>query len=82
MIRRWDKAGVPHKGWRCIRASDLRFEHGDYYEPQVCQMCGNERLRFVHLMRHDDYPSDLLVGCVCASKMEGNSAAPRSANER
>ena len=41
------------------------------------EMCGNERIRFVHLMQHPDYPHELRVGCVCAEKMSDDYVNPR-----
>lgn len=48
----WSTAGITHKGWLCVEVIDLRAdvtpsEETDY---AVCQMCGNERIRFVHVM--------------------------------
>jgi len=77
MPKLWDQIGVPHKGWRCIYLVDLCFEQGDDYEPEVCQMCGQENLRYVHTMQHPDYPHALKVGCVCAEKMEDDYIGPR-----
>ena len=35
----------------------------------TCEMCGNECVRYVHVMEHPDHPEQLEVGCVCAEKM-------------
>lgn len=45
------------------------------------EMCGNERIRFVHLMQHPDYPHELRVGCVCAEKMSDDYVNPRKAED-
>ena len=42
----------------------------------VCEMCGNERVRFVHTMEHEEHER-LDVGCVCAEKMSGDYVNPR-----
>ena len=72
----WSQPDVPHAGWRCIGVVDLRptgdgdYEHGiGDYEPGLCEMCGNEQLRFVHTMEHSEYPDRLEVGRICAEKM-------------
>ena len=65
----WSQPGVPHKGWRCISVDDLRPPEGGEYESGVCEMCHNEKLRFIHTMKHNEYPDQLEVGCVCAEKM-------------
>ena len=44
-------------------------------------MCGRERIRFVHIMRHPDYPDELRVGCVCAEKMSDDYVNPRRAED-
>lgn len=79
MSNRWDKPGVPHKGWVCITVFDTRadgasVEAATYNE---CQMCGNEKIRYVHVMRHSDYGEELQVGCQCAEKMSDDYLGPR-----
>lgn len=76
--RHWNRPGIPHKGWRCVDAIDLERATPD----AVCQMCGRERLRFVHTMRHPDYPDHLQVGCVCAAKMESDPSAAANRERR
>ncbi len=53
---RWDQPGVPHKGWRCVDVVDLRAngEPADDTDYATCQMCGNEKIRYVHIMDHPD----------------------------
>jgi hypothetical protein len=65
----WNHPGVPHKDWRCVGIEDLKDDEDGDYEPATCQMCGNESLRFVHSMEHDDYDGRIEAGCVCAEKM-------------
>ncbi len=65
-MNRWDRKGVPHGGWTCIHIEDMG-------EPcHTCEMCGQQEIRFVHTMRHDEYIHELDVGCVCAMKMDRN----------
>lgn len=71
----WDTAGIPHKGWECIAVQDLEPEDECGYAS--CQMCGNERIRYVHLMKHDWYCDELEVGCICAEKMSDDYVNPR-----
>ena len=68
---RWDQPGVPHKGWRCVDVVDLRAdgESADETDYATCQMCGNEKIRYVHIMEHPDLDENFEVGCVCAEKM-------------
>lgn len=76
---RWDKVGIPHKGWNCIDVIDLRGDGAgsDETSYETCQMCGHEKIRFVHVMEHTDQEDSLRVGCVCAEKMSGDYVGPR-----
>ena len=70
-LGKWSQSGVPHKGWSCVGFDDLD-------EPSaICEMCEHQEIRYVHTMRHPDYPELLNVGCVCAEKMEADYASAR-----
>jgi hypothetical protein len=79
----WNHAGIPQKGWVCIGMVDLGEDledmdadsRRDYYE--TCQMCNHEGIRYVHIMRHDNYQEDLRVGQQCAEKMENDYVNPK-----
>jgi len=61
----WSQPGVPHKGWEFVPPMH------DLGEPRfICEMCQHMVIRYVHTMRHPDYPTTLDVGCVCAGNME------------
>lgn len=76
-MNRWDQKGIPHKGWECEGVIDLRGDDAaEDTAYAVCEMCGNERIRFVHRMAHPDGMS-LGVGCVCAEKMTDDYEGPR-----
>jgi hypothetical protein len=66
---RWDQPGVPHKGWSFVDMEDA------HTASSTCEMCSNERVRYVHLMSHPQYQS-LRVGRVCAEKMQDDYVAP------
>lgn len=79
-----DEPGVPHKGWTCIDILDLRPDARpdsreqapeSFYE--TCEMCGQERIRYLHVMEHAEYRDSLRVGCVCAGKMSGDYEGAR-----
>jgi hypothetical protein len=54
---KWSDPGIPHKGWECIDFEDLD-------EPsETCEMCEFQTIRYVHVMRHPEYPSPLRCGC-------------------
>lgn len=75
----WNREGIPHKGWKCIDVFDLadEIEAGEEILYEQCEMCGNEKIRYVHVMKHQDFPEELHVGCVCAEKMSGDYVNPR-----
>jgi hypothetical protein len=76
---RWDQLGVPHKGWHCEDVVDLRAggESADAIDYATCQMCGNEKIRYVHIMAHPNLDEQFNVGCVCAEKMSGDYEGPK-----
>lgn len=61
---KWSEPGVPHRGWHVV--DYFKLDEQDH----ICEMCEKQRVMFVHVMRHEDYPDDLKVGCVCAGHME------------
>jgi len=80
----WDKKDVPHKGWKCIDMIDLCEDIDDIdYETRrleiykQCEMCGQEGVRYIHVMEHPDCKYHLNVGLVCAEKMENEYAPTR-----
>ncbi|WP_047835787.1 MULTISPECIES: hypothetical protein [unclassified Cupriavidus] len=81
---RWDQPGVPHKGWHCVDVVDLRAdgEPADDTDYATCQMCGNEKIRYVHIMEHPDVEEALDVGCVCAEKMSDDYDGPKRREAR
>jgi hypothetical protein len=67
----WARPGVPQKGWHCVGVTDLD-------EPSAtCEMCQHQIIRYVHHMRHPDYPLELSCGCYCAGRMEMDHVAAR-----
>jgi len=43
-----------------------------------CERCGNERVRFVHVLYHPEIDKELLVGCVCAEQLTQDYDNPKS----
>lgn len=70
----WNRSGTPHCGWSCIDVVDLEPQHDDEYAS--CEMCGKEKIRYVHKMTHPSH-RELDVGCVCAEKMSGDYVNPK-----
>lgn len=67
----WNQDGIPHKGWQYLGVEDLAEDViGEEEIPyETCEMCGQEKIRYVHILRHPSYPNVMRVGCVCAEKM-------------
>ena len=76
---RWDQPGVPHKGRQCVDEDDLRADGETAHETKYAtsQICGNEKIRYVHIMEHPDLDENFDVGCVCAEKMSGDYEGPK-----
>ena len=69
-MERWDKKGVPHKGWVFEDIVDYEDEYTQ------CEMCDKEGIRFVHILSHPEY-GEIHVGCECASKMLNDYVNPQ-----
>lgn len=80
-MEEWNQKGIPHKGWYCVNAIDLAegIEPGEEVEYEQCEMCGKEKIRIVHIMKH---PEELKVGCVCAEKMSDDYINPREREKK
>lgn len=61
--------GAPLEDWFCIAVYD---EEDAVF---TCQLCGCDKVRYVHVMRHREYLDDISVGCICAGVMEGDLMA-------
>jgi len=66
MTGKWGNPNVPYCGWVCVDIQDFGSPSA------VCQMCEKEIIRYAHFMCHSNYHETLIVGCVCAGKMEGD----------
>lgn len=76
-MNEWNKSNIPHKGWRHIETIDLKADGQDESDYEVCQMCGQERIRYIHIMEHDDFEGEMRTGCVCAEKMCNDYITPK-----
>lgn len=78
-MMKWSKKGLPHKGWQCLDVIDLaeNTETGDSIPYEQCEMCGNEKIRYAHVMIYPEYPDEIHVGCICAEKMTDDYDTPR-----
>jgi len=73
--RKWNKEGIPHKGWTHQGVTDLGVP------TFTCEMCDQEEIRFVH---HLEHPTALTidVGCVCAERMTEDYFTPKKLERR
>ncbi len=84
MSYQWNQENIPHKGWRCVDVIDLRpnNEPVELVNYATCEMCGHEKIRYVHVMEHDNFEGQLDAGCVCAEKMLDDYVGPRERERR
>lgn len=70
-MARWDNPGIPHKGWTLVDCIDIAEDlcGDDEIQYETCEMCYNEKIRYVHILTHPDYQGEIRVGCDCACKM-------------
>jgi hypothetical protein len=43
---------------------------------ETCMMCGNEKIRYVHIVEHTEVGEEFRVGCTCAEKMTNDYLNP------
>lgn len=55
---------APLEGWECIQVIDHETDNS------TCELCGCTRVRYEHVMQHQEFPSVLGTGCICAGIME------------
>ena len=76
VLQEW---GAPLSGWYCDYVYDVDDgdDEADSDELFTCELCRCQKVRYVHVMRHEEYFESLEVGCVCAGIMEGNILAAK-----
>lgn len=72
-LKEW---GAPLENWKCVHLIDE--EKPDF----ICELCGCEKVRYVHVMEHEQYFEDIRVGCVCAGIMEGDILAAQERDRK
>ena len=75
-LKEW---GAPLTGWFCEYVYDVADgeDDVDLTEMFTCELCNCPQVRFVHVMRHDEYFETVGVGCICAGIMEGDIFAAK-----
>ncbi len=76
MINYWKLQGIPHKGWILEDVIDSR-EYQQEVDYENCMMCGNEKIRYIHILTHPDIEEEYRVGCMCAEKMTNDYVNPK-----
>lgn len=77
-VNHWKQQGIPHKGWQLLDVIDARYDGHKASETnyEICMMCGREKIRFVHIVKHSDMNEEFRVGCNCAEKMTEDYTNP------
>ena len=83
-MNRWDNIGIPHKGWTLVDCIDLGedLSEDENIKYEICEMCHNEKIRFVHILTHPEYYGEIHVGCVCAGKMTDDYITHKESEKR
>ena len=78
-MARWERQGIPHKGWKEIGVEDLgeSLEFGDHVEYEQCEMCGQEKYVMFTFCDIPNFNGELRVGCVCAEHMTDDYINPQ-----
>ena len=79
MTNHWKHQGIPHKGWTLEDVIDIREDGQEEWETdyETCMMCGNEKIRYVHILTHPDIDEEFRVGCICAENMTDDYVNPQ-----
>lgn len=73
-MKRLKEWNAPLADWECVDMYDVA-ENGDALV--TCELCDCPSVRFVHVMRHEEYFEDICVGCICAGIMDGDILAAK-----
>lgn len=78
MANFWKQHGIPHKGWTLVDVIDVREDGQSAWETdyETCMMCGNEKIRYVHILEHPEVDEEFRVGCTCSEKMTNDYINP------
>ena len=57
-----------------VREDEQPESETDY---ESCMMCGNEKIRYVHVVSHPEVAEEYRVGCVCAERMTDDYTNPK-----
>lgn len=72
-LKEW---GAPLEYWKFVEMIDE--EDANF----KCELCGCEKVRYVHVMEHNEYFEKVYVGCICAGIMEGDIIAAQERDRK
>ncbi len=76
---KWNDPSIPKHNWKDDEINDLGSDK-DYWI--TCEMCESKKIRYTHTMINENYDTELLCGCKCASKMEKDPNIPKIMEKR
>lgn len=76
-LKEWN---APLEGWYCDHTVDVKGDDDSDEDDEgaglaTCELCGCERVRYLHVMANPDYFEEVNVGCICAGVMQGDIPA-------
>jgi len=74
-IAKLESIGAPRDGWVCEEV--ITMPEPDF----VCELCGYDRIRYVHVMVHPQWPDKFSVGCVCDGTMSNDLLAAKERDD-
>jgi hypothetical protein len=76
-----DNPDIPRADWQCAEVADLRALP-DAPAEVVCEVCGEARIRFVHVLEHEAHPESVGACAACAEDFTGDRVNPRAVEVR
>lgn len=74
--------GCPQANWEWLGCTDLKEDEGlDFDDYESCEFCGQENIRFVHSLQHEDWHQIIRVGRICAARYTRVSPSDLAAAE-
>lgn len=77
-LKQWN---APLSDWVCVDVVDVCDDDPDAPLTK-CEVCGCEKVRYLHVMEHEDFFMDLNVGCICAGVMEDDILRAKERDRR
>ena len=74
-IARLESIGAPRDGWFCEEV--ITMPDADF----ICELCDYDRIKYVHVMVHPQWPDKFHVGCVCDGTMSSDLLAAKERDD-